>query len=307
MKSMKYLLASFMAFVPFAVDAAEDCASLYDDSEYIACLISESDSIVLEEDVDLTETGLQVSSDLTIDLNGFTIEVQNGDSHNIDVNNGATLTLNDSSEDESGLIYSETTLSNGGRGAVDVDAATFVMNAGTITVTDTDYSSNAVLVFYGTEENPSTVIINGGEINATGSSISNHNTMGGNTYIEINGGTLNSGIYSTYTATPANHDLTINGGVVSDVTFKSSYVAFDAGITPELIVTGGEIGSLNISMYDDTYKVSKIFSLDITGGVFGNDVTEYINETVYEVVESDDTYTVQLIMPELTFDEVSYN
>ena len=134
--------------------------------------------------VDTQEARLYIDKDLTIDLNGYSINGNYGNGDNnffvFRVRNNATLTINDSKGNGSITSYATT-----GAYALYVDGGTLVVNAGTITGNPT-----AVNVLTGK------VIINGGTfvssdedkryvINCIDANYRNETAL-----VEINGGTF---------------------------------------------------------------------------------------------------------------------
>lgn len=298
MKKVKYLIFVLVLIIsPVLVKA--QTISIETSDELIASIGSE---IILNDDIDISEIGIVITSDTTIDLNGHTITVINEYNHNIRVAEGATLIVKDSSSDESGKISTLGNMQGNGRGVIDVNG-TFILESGTIEALEDylnlGYLTNAIVVSKENKEATqgdgvvATAIINGGIIEATGCAITNHNTFGGNSEIIINDGIIKSYIQSLYTAgTVYSHDIYITGGTfLTDdyaVITKSSDMAYDEGVVPKVIVTGGEFyTSSNIivfSIYDITEptneELEKYFNVSIKNASFITDQTNL--EMFYE-------------------------
>lgn len=255
------------------------------------------DKIILENNIDISNGGVTITKELILDLNGFELKALNGTGGNITVKN-SKLTVEDSSVDNLGIIKSTGHIevgNIGGRGVIDVENSQFILNSGSI-ITEGDGYLNAILVYYGTIENPSTVTINGGLIQSVSYAISNHNQMSGNSLITINGGTIKSAIYSTYMQKYENHDITINGGTITSVILQTSAAyAYVNGIVPTLTI--GDDANV-----DDASIVLALYNSDLDG----KNISELFNlvSTNYEIssINSDETYNVINKSIRLTFE-----
>ena len=255
-------------------------------NEFINKVEQEGGAVKLEANINLcTNKGVVITKDTIIDLNGKTIFAENGNDKNITVKNGATLTIKDSSSEETGKIISEKVTTQGGRGVIDVDNAKLIVESGTISSTDGKGSHmNTILVYGGSAEKPSTVIVNGGTIIGEERSIANHNKMGGHTYIEVNGGEVVDGIWSSYTATaePHNHDVKLAGGTIGRTHIGTSLFACKRDVVPTI-----EIG-------DDVNIPS-----EIEIGIYQNNTANYdvndmfnITNEKYHIVKNNETYSL---------------
>ncbi|MBR2388333.1 MAG: hypothetical protein IKB02_06140 [Clostridia bacterium] len=105
----------------------------------LATAVKEVANVVLCDDIVATST-ITVTKDVTLDLNGYTLSgtCNAGQGHLIMVNNGAKLTIVDSSEDESGKItYAQGTSNTGW--AIDLEGE-LVLESGTIELTGDSWS-----------------------------------------------------------------------------------------------------------------------------------------------------------------------
>lgn len=310
-------------------------ASAFADTPMSAAEILQSDidgassgaTIRLTDNVDITETGITIDKEITLDLDGKKITVANGSGSNILIERTGELTLiGDGVIESNEVILSGDVY--GGRGAIDVygdlivDSATILANVSH----ETGYNANGIMVGWSGDENVATVTVNGGLVQANGSAITNHNSMYGDTKIIVNNGTVASNyanaIYSTFTATEAkNHDIEISGGLIyteatlAAIKLLSSNYASDAGVTPELVITGGTIGTadfssgIELSSYEIEYspddaqsdeELHELFKLAITGGEFYTAPDDSLIGSDYEIIGDVAPFTVQ--MTEAAFD-----
>ena len=114
----------------------------------------ENATITLLDDITLDSTW-SVGGVVTIDLNGKTLNCTSGDTIFVQAFNGFAVTVEDSSENKTGVIRSET------GSAIDVGVGSkFILNSGTITA-ENDY---AIMAAY-RESNHSLLEVNGGTVN----------------------------------------------------------------------------------------------------------------------------------------------
>lgn len=328
MKKTKYilLLMLYTFLIPTLVSATE--YNEVSTKEDLINYVSLGENIKLTNDIDISEDGLIIPSEssVIIDLNGYTITVISEYNQNIRVSENATLTVMDSSSDKSGSIDSYGPLQGNGRGTIDVNG-TFILNSGTINAMQDSqnigYSINAIVVskensaaIYD-EDYTAKVIINGGEVNAISTAITNHNSFGGNSQIIITGGIINSNqyaIYSVYTsgAIPAEHDITITGGVLS-ATYNTIYIqssefaysdsTHNQNIVPDLyisdatLISGSGYSSVKFGLYNydtvTTEDVLKYFDVTIENVKFTEypeDLKPYFTSGWYILEELSDNY-----------------
>ena len=282
------LLLASTSMMRNEVYAIFDMGPLTDVNQFISNVenLESGGKITLEKDIILTlREGLDITKDITIDLNGKTIFAQNGNNKNITVKNGATLTIKDTSLEGTGKIVSETVTTQGGRGVIDVENAKLIVESGTISATDGNGSHmNTILVYGGSVEKPSTVIVNGGTIIGEERSIANHNIMGGHTYIEVNGGSVVDGIYSSYTATehPHNHDVKLTGGTIGRTCIETSLFAYEGNVVPTIEISDNVIlnAGIEIGIYQNNtanYDVDDMFN---------------ITNEKYHIVKNNETYSL---------------
>ena len=256
-KFISVLLSLLMVFsLCLSVSADDGKVAKIGDNEYStlqeAIDAGEGKTVVLISDVDISNGGVRVNTNTTLDLNGHLIKVANSSNGNIAVNNN--LTLIDSSDVKcdgtgTGKIYTETAYIYGEFDKVIISVnkgATFTMKSGLIdTASFTDDNANKgqfAIGFPDTYKEEATVIIDGGHVKAGWYAVSgngNNGEKGADQNIIVNGGILEStsdfAIYHPHKGT-----TTINGGVVYGA---SGGVAINRG---NLVVNGGTITSKGV-------------------------------------------------------------
>ena len=325
-----------LLLTPFFVNA-EELTEVSTLESFIGA-VNENSSIKLLDDIDISEEGVIINNNVTIDLNGYKIMVINEYNNNIRVAEGAELTIKDTSTKADGKLVSKGTKQNNGRGAIDVNG-TFILESGTIEALVNDKPElanfqNGIVVSKETKQISqgegvvATAIIKGGKIEATTTAIANHNTFAGDTKIIVEGGTLISNddtIYSVYTSSdvPGKHDVVIKGGTFisknkSNVMILSSEYALDKKVIPELTITGGNFetsnNKLNIDfaifavggdvILDNPADIKTYFNLDLEAAKFNNNPTNLSSfvKSGYEFIEKDSVFSIEMKKP--VMDEV---
>lgn len=257
-KFISVLLSLLMVFsLCLSVSADDGKVAKIGDKEYStlqeAIDAGEGETVVLISDVDISNGGVRVNTNTTLDLNGHLIKVANSSNGNIAVNKN--LTLIDSSDVKcdgtgTGKIYTETAYIYGGefnKVIISVNnGATFTMKSGLIdTASFTGDNANKgqfAIGFPDTYKEEATVIIDGGHVKAGWYAVSgngNNDEKGADQNIIVNGGILEStSDYAIYH--PHKGTTTINDGVVYGA---SGGVAINRG---NLVVNGGTITSKGV-------------------------------------------------------------
>lgn len=256
-KFISVLLSLLMVFsLCLSVSADDGKVAKIGDNEYStlqeAIDAGEGETVVLISNVDISNGGVKVNTNTTLDLNGHSIKVANISNGNIAVNNN--LTLIDSSDVKcdgtgTGKIYTETAYIYGEFDKVIIsvnNGATFTMKSGLIdTASFTDDNANKgqfAIGFPDTYKEEATVIIDGGHVKAGWYAVSgngNNGEKGADQNIIVNGGILEStSDYAIYH--PHKGTTTIKGGVVYG---HAGGVAIKRG---NLVVNGGTITSKGI-------------------------------------------------------------
>lgn len=256
-KFISVLLSLLMVFsLCLSVSADDGKVAKIGDKEYStlqeAIDAGEGETVVLISDVDISNGGVRVNTNTTLDLNGHLIKVANSSNGNIAVNKN--LTLIDSSDVKcdgtgTGKIYTETAYIYGEFDKVIIsvnNGATFTMKSGLIdtsSFTDNNKDEGQFAIgFPDTYKEEATVIIDGGHVKAGWYAVSgngNNDEKGADQNIIVNGGILEStSDYAIYH--PHKGTTTINDGVVYGA---SGGVAINRG---NLVVNGGTITSKGV-------------------------------------------------------------
>ena len=256
-KFISVLLSLLMVFsLCLSVSADDGKVAKIGDNEYStlqeAIDAGEGKTVVLISDVDISNGGVRVNTNTTLDLNGHLIKVANSSNGNIAVNKN--LTLIDSSDVKcdgtgTGKIYTETAYIYGEFDKVIIsvnNGATFTMKSGLIdtsSFTDNNKDEGQFAIgFPDTYKEEATVIIDGGHVKAGWYAVSgngNNDEKGADQNIIVNGGILEStSDYAIYH--PHKGTTTINDGVVYGA---SGGVAINRG---NLVVNGGTITSKGV-------------------------------------------------------------
>lgn len=167
-------------------------------------------TVVLQQDVDVSAAGLKITGTATLDLNGNDVKAANTNPGQIRVE--GNLTLKDTVGQ--GKIYTETDYTGGptGYAVVDVYGGTFTMESGSIEAVRPDANGKGQ---FGVGVNEgSTINIKGGTIKAGWYAISgNGNDLNESNTVNVSGGTLiSTADYAIYH--PQAGTLNIEGGTI---------------------------------------------------------------------------------------------
>lgn len=204
-------------------------------------------TIKLMADADITTTGLSFMKSTTLDLNGYEIKAANTDAGNIKIGN--SFTLNDSSENKTGRIYSVTTektdvsLIETGGGNI----KTILFNSGQIDTASAGAGNDAILVTTKTKLK----IAGDCAVNASGNAIvTRQDATDGSIYVNNNGVVTSETGYGIYYA-----GTTSNG---SSVYLYANAVVYGklAGIAMEngSLITSGFTGVVTSKKQDSNGK-----------------------------------------------------
>ena len=275
------------------------------DGETLTLLGLSFDSVILHENMTIL-SGISV----TLDLNGFAVELPTLEGADgaqypqmLEIEEGASLTVTDSSDDEAGILYSgfEYTIANSGN---------FTLKSGAILNTHAD--SNNVLDgdairLFGT----SVTTIDGGRVEAGGEAITIAAMSGDSSTIYINGGY----IYGSDAAINKQYGsglIMISGGeLVSDVVVIyaiGEYTESEDWDDPTIIVKSGTLiqgdATLRLAAASATSTNAALVSggCTFTGGkLYAKDLTFFDNLKMElpEVTgpDAEDYYMVELIDP----------
>lgn len=225
-------------------------------------------SVKLMADIDLgtvTKNVLEVSSDLTFDLNGYSI-VANTDTSNlslINITKGAHLTILDSSAEQDGLVSFKYNFEGSWNPNYTIrllgyNSGTFTLEGGTIENASGDKVIASAIDNQSGSTTSSKVIINGGNVVCEKQYAIRMfcNSTQGENYVEVNGGTI-SGRRGIYMQSPnADHNvglIRINSGIISGTQYKI-YVENST----ECSIEPCDSKNLKIELNDGIYSYSDI-------------------------------------------------
>ena len=311
-----YIVSKKVAIV---TDANGNVTS-YADIESALKALTSGDTITLLADVELANT-ITVNKDVSLDLNGYTISgaCNASQAHMFMVNNGAQMTIKDSSDAETGkityngtnatgwivdvegkLVLESGTLELTGTWsigyAVDVrpnawgsaytEATSFVMNGGKIVSSD-----GGVRVASSSSETYSDIsasfTMNGGEIDAAwdGVFVQQSNAVWDVLSFIMNGGTIKSGLNPVRFYGPAATSY-VNGEDCVDIVFNGGILAYTGTeertwLVENILRLGGEVTEDEF-LKDSTVTASASFAeTNVAEG--------------YKWVESDGVYTLEKV------------
>ena len=249
-RALLVLAISFVGVFALQKTTFAESVTVSDFDTFKSYCRNEGGEIKLGADITISGSNVFVKKELSLDLNGHTITATNsGNTKYMLIVDGGTLTISDSSSDNSGLITGTynyflrignsnpgTVIMNSGNISGDygvhVVSGDFIMNGGKITASNTpvlaqggnftlsdgliEASSGMGLRGYAST---STLTINGGTVRTLGDSFAVNSTNG--TKIVINGGTVEA-LYAGTTegaggngvAVYKNGSLEVNGGII---------------------------------------------------------------------------------------------
>ena len=304
---------------------------------------SSGEKITMIADTDISDTGLIVPEEksLILDINGKKIEASNVPSKNIEVY--GDLTIRDSAENSTGKIFTESTYASGGTTAL-VSAigenASIILESGFIDAASFTDPANEGQYGLGVMDGGD-ITITGGKVEAGWYAISgngNNNTQ--NSIITIQGGELiSTADYAVYL--PHSGETTITGGTIYGAAGGISIQRGTLDISGDALITSkgtgdtgdwgdgtggqgcaalniaGEYGDCAVQISGGTLTAEQDALivrgnnenhkvLEITGGSFSSDVSEYVADG-YTMVESDDEYVVEPLGPGNSVAQVGEN
>ena len=259
---------------------------------------------------------------LTLDLNGFTLNGGTEKSKPALTVTARGVTVKDSSEGKTGTIMREDTAENSGVSShyvIDVQGngwLTFeggnvkngsgvvgVKGASLVRVGDDSVKKYPGLVINGgtfTQDNFIAIKVDRGYLKLNGGKVNSANSYAVENWCNanINGGTVNGAVAAWTYSDGTNSFLTINGGTVTGDVTSVNYGNAE-GKTATVTITGGAItGELDTRSYDPkTNELTNIddaakATIEVTGGTFNNDPTKYVAENSAITKNSDGTFGV---------------
>ena len=259
---------------------------------------------------------------LTLDLNGFTLNGGTEKSKPALTVTARGVTVKDSSEGKTGTIMREDTAENSGVSShyvIDVQGngwLTFeggnvkngsgvvgVKGASLVRVGDDSVKKYPGLVINGgtfTQDNFIAIKVDRGYLKLNGGKVNSANSYAVENWFNanINGGTVNGAVAAWTYSDGTNSFLTINGGTVTGDVTSVNYGNAE-GKTATVTITGGAItGELDTRSYDPkTNELTNIddaakATIEVTGGTFSSDPTEYVVEDSGVTKNADGTFGV---------------
>lgn len=270
-----------------------------------------------------TNENITINKDLTLDLNGFTLnggQVQSKPALTVT----ARVTVKDSSTEQTGTIKREDTAENSGTTShyvIDIQGngwLTFesgkvknnsgivgVKGASLVRVGDDSVSKKPGLNIKGgtfTQDNFIAIKVDRGNLFLNGGTINCANTYAIENWYKttINAGTVN-GIVASWTYNGgANSLLQIKGGTINGNVNSVNYGNAD-GKKATVSITGGTItGELDTRSYDPTTNtLTRIndpakATIEVTGGTFTKDPTKYLADGIIIKTDNDGKYIADM-------------
>lgn len=219
-------------------------------------------TLKLSDNLELTKT-IEVSKNLTIDLNGKEIKKATGEGSTftgdslIKIKGSDNLTINDSSTDSSGKVTASGLSAIEVGETSDTTSAKLTINGGTISGDDssTEGDKKDVVVIKG---KGAEVTLNDGNINATGENVNaiSFDTNAENATFTMNNGNLTSKDSSVIDGGSSTNKITINNGTLS------TQVGENPNNTNNIINNGTTTGE------GESQTTSPTFQVEINGGKF---------------------------------------
>ena len=271
---------------------------------------------------DTTENVTMATSDLTLDLNGHTLNGSTGERKPA-LTVTARVTVKDSSADMSGTIMREDTADNSGVSShyvIDVQGAgwlTFesgnvinnsgipgVKGASLVRVGDDTVAKYPGLNIKGgsfQQDNFIAIKVDRGDLFLSGGTITSKNSYAIENWhrATIKGGTVKGSVASWTYSGGSNSTTTIIGGTINGNVNSVNYGNAE-GKTAKVTISGGTVnGELDTRSYDPT--TNELTSIDdaakatigVTGGTFSKDPTKYVVEGSSVTTNSDGTFGVE--------------
>ena len=271
---------------------------------------------------DTTENVTMATSDLTLDLNGHTLNGSTGERKPA-LTVTARVTVKDSSADMSGTIMREDTADNSGvfsHYVIDVQGAgwlTFesgnvinnsgipgVKGASLVRVGDDTVAKYPGLNIKGgsfQQDNFIAIKVDRGDLFLNGGTITSKNSYAIENWhrATIKGGTVKGSVASWTYSGGSNSTTTIIGGTINGNVNSVNYGNAE-GKTAKVTISGGTVnGELDTRSYDPT--TNELTSIDdaakatigVTGGTFSKDPTKYVVEGSSVTTNSDGTFGVE--------------
>ena len=271
--------------------------------------------------VDTRENVTISTNDLTLDLNGHTLNGSTGERKPA-LTITARVTVKDSSEGQTGTIMREDTAENSGVSShyvIDVQGSGWLTfesgivtnnsgntagkGASLVRVGDDSVAKYPGLNIKGgtfTQDNFIVIKVDSGDLFLNGGTLNSANSYAIEDWhrATIKGGTVNGAVAAWTYNGGHNSDLTISGGTVNGDVYSVNYGSAE-GKKATVTITGGTVnGELDTRSYDPaTGDLTSIndaakATIKVTGGTFSSDPTEYVVEDSGVTKNADGTFGV---------------
>ena len=269
-----------------------------------------------------TKENVTISANaITLDLNGHTLNGGTVIAKPALTISNTRVTVQDSSEAQTGTIMREDTAENsgvsshyvidvqGGSGFLLFNGGTVKNNSGTANGTkgaslvrvgnDSNKKAHPVMTIAGgtfTQNNFIAIKVDFGTLHVKGGVINSKNSYAIESWLNANikdNAVINGNVSSWTYAEGSNSNLNISGGTVNGNVESVTYDGAE-GKTAKVSITGGVVnGTLSASKYNSTEVIDPAkATIEVTGGTFSTDPSRYLVESSTATKNADGTYGV---------------
>ena len=269
-----------------------------------------------------TKENVTINKAMTLDLNGHTLNGGTEKGKPALTITAARVTVQDSSEAQTGTIMREDTAENSGVSShyvIDVQGknALLTFNSGNVrnnsgnadgskgaslvrVGNDSDKKAHPVLTIAGgtfTQDNFIVIKVDFGTLHLKGGTVSSKTSYAVENWLNANikeNAVVNGAVSSWTYSGGSNSTLTISGGTVNGNVEAVSYDGSD-GKKASVSITGGTVnGTLSTKLYDNstTTPGKDMATIEVTGGTFSNDPSTYLVEGSTATKNDDGTFGV---------------
>ncbi len=268
-----------------------------------------------------TKENVAISANaITLDLNGYTLNGSTGERKPALTINAVRVTVQDSSEAQTGTIMREDTAENSGVSShyvIDLQGKNgfLLFNSGTVKNnsgaggtkgaslvrigSDSNKKAHPVMTIAGgtfTQDNFIAIKVDFGTLYVKGGVVNSKNSYAIENWLNANikdNAVINGNVSSWTYAEGSNSNLNISGGTVNGNVESVTYDGAE-GKTAKVSITGGIInGTLSASKYNSTeINDPTKATIEVTGGTFSTDPSRYLIEGSAATPNADGTYGV---------------
>ena len=267
-----------------------------------------------------TRENVTIDKQLTLDLNGFTLNGSTGERKPALTVTVRGVTVKDSSEAQTGTIMRDDTPENSGvsshyvidiqgNGWLTFESGIVKNNSGSaagkgaslVRVGDDSVAKQPGLVINGgsfTQDNFIVIKVDRGYLTLNGGTLTSANSYAIENWFSatIKGGTVNGPVAAWTYSDGSNSTLTVEGGTINGNVLSVNYGSAE-GKVAKVEITGGTVnGELGTYTYSNgltaTEDATKA-TIGITGGTFSSDPTKYLVEGSTVTPNSDGTFGVE--------------